>query len=232
MAKAKSISQIINNSSFNTLERKKVAQKKQRFIMTNQLKRLFNIEAINYYALKNRIFNVDENNRTFLNLLCKYFAQDETFETVHQGELQKGLFVSGTNGSGKTSSFQIIQNISRKYNLKKLCFPMIETSKVVEQYNTEKNKDYIVKKYSKGKFFFDDLGAENEGNNIFIYGKEDIFIRIMENRYNEFILKGTKTYITSNLSIQDIKKRYGERVEDRFVQMFNLLELNGNSRRL
>ncbi len=232
MSQPNSINTIMKNSGMNFKERKKAAPKKERFIMTEQLKQEFYSEAKKYYAKNNRLFIVDENNKTFLNLFCKYFSNDETFETVHKGELQKGLFITGNKGTGKTSSFQIIQNISRKYNLRKLWFPMIETPKVVEQYNTEKNKDYIVKRYSKGNFFFDDLGAEDPASNIFVYGKQDIFIRILENRYNEFITKGTKTYITSNLSIEDIKKRYGERVEDRFIQMFNLLELVGKSRRL
>jgi len=75
---------------------------------------------------------------------------------------------------------------------------------------------------------FDDLGSEIKASN---YGKEDIFSRILELRYNEFIKKGTKTYITSNLSFEDIKERYGVRVYDRCYQMFNQLELNGKSRR-
>lgn len=224
----KSISHLINYSLLNFKERKKVALKKEKFIMTEQLKQLFNAEAKKHYALKNRIFKVDENNQVFLNLLCKYFAQDETFETLHKGELQKGLLVTGNHGTGKTSSFQIIQTISQKYNLKQLWFPIAPTSKIVEKYNMEKNKDFIVKRYSKGTFLFDDLGAEKEASN---YGKEDIFIRILENRYNEFMAKGIKTYITSNLTLQEIRKRYGERVEDRFVQMFNFLEIDGKSKR-
>ncbi len=226
-----SIQSIIKNSSLNFKERKKIAQKKEKIIVTEQLKRMFNEEAKIYYDAINRTFEVDETNKVFLNLICKYFAQDETFETIHKGELHKGIFCYGNPGTGKTSSFKIIQNISRKYNIKSLWFPIVETSKIVEKYNTEKNKDYIIQNYSKGNCLFDDLGAENEANNIFIYGKEDIFIRIMETRYNEFVTKGTKTHITTNLSIEEIKKRYGSRIEDRFIQMFNFLELNGQSRR-
>lgn len=230
MANINSIKTVISNIDFH--ERKKVAQKKERrFMTTEQLKQIFNQEAKCYYQLLNRAFTVDDENKNFLNLFCKYFANDETFETIHKGELRKGLFVYGNHGTGKTSSFKIIQNISKRYQLKDLWFPITETSKVVEKFNTEKNKDFIIKNYSKGKFCFDDFGAENEANNIFIYGKEDIFIRIMENRYNEFILKGTLTHMTSNLNLEEIKKRYGSRVEDRFVQMFNFISLDGNSKR-
>ena len=75
---------------------------------------------------------------------------------------------------------------------------------------------------------FDDLGAEREASN---YGKEDIFIRILEFRYEEFKHREIKTFITTNYTLQDVKKRYGIRVYDRFKEMFNFIELDGESRR-
>ncbi|WP_165731028.1 hypothetical protein [Polaribacter sp. 20A6] len=224
----KSVQKIIQNIVFE--KRKKVAQKKEKIMTTNQLKELFNNEAKKYYALERRSFEVDDNNKQFLNAFCKYFVQDPTFETEHNGNLNKGLFVFGNNGTGKTSSFQIIQNISKLYSIKQLWVPIISTQNVIQQFNlSESNKkDYIIKYYARGTYLFDDLGAEKEASN---YGKEDIFIRILEYRYNEFITKGTKTFITSNLSFEEIKKRYGERVYDRFYQMFNQIKLDGKSRR-
>ncbi len=210
-------------------KRKKIALK-ERIIMTNQLKNLFNTQAKEYYNLNNRTFIIDQNNKKFLNVFCKYFAQDPTFETEHNGELDKGLFVFGSNGTGKTSSFEIIQRISKIYSINQIWTPIISTQNVVEQFNlsVSNKKDDVIKYYSKGKYMFDDLGSEIKASN---YGKEDIFSRILELRYNEFIKKGTKTYITSNLSFEDIKERYGVRVYDRCYQMFNQLELNGKSRR-
>lgn len=200
-------------------------------IMTPQLKLIFNKEAEQYYRSKNSVFKVDYNNQNYLNLICKYFAKDPSFEKIHQGSLHKGLFVHGEHGIGKTSSFKIIQNISRNYNLKQLWFPMISTSEVVQKFNTEKNKEFVIKNYSHGNFMFDDLGAEKEANNIFVFGKDEIFVRIFESRYNEFIKKGTMTHLTTNLSLEEIKLRYGKRIEDRFVEMFNFLKIHGNGRR-
>ncbi|SFJ61622.1 RNA helicase [Olleya namhaensis] len=223
-----SIFNIINFSTMNFKESKKVAIKKKTLISTDELKQLFNYEAKKHYASKKRIFTVDKYNKNFLNLLCKYFAHDESFETIHKGELNKGLYVMGSHGTGKTTSFQIIQSISQKYHLKQLWFPIVSSSDIVQKYNLNNKKDYVVQNYSKGVFLFDDLGAEKEASN---YGKEDIFIRIMLNRYNEYLLKGVKTHVTSNLSLVDIKNRYGSRVEDRFVEMFNFLEIEGTGKR-
>ncbi|WP_282054505.1 hypothetical protein [Maribacter luteus] len=197
------------------------------------LKKIFNREAKILYAERNKVFTVDSDNKNFLKLLCKYFAKDLSFETEHGGSLNKGLFIYGNPGSGKTTSLDIIRNISLKYNIRQLWFPKIEAYEVVNKYNMDKNKDSVIINYSKGNFMFDDIGGEHSANNIHVFGKEDIFIRIFLSRYNEFVNKGTKTYITSNLPMPAIKKRYGERVEDRFYEMFNLLELNvtGEGRR-
>ena len=197
----------------------------------NQLKFILNKEAKIYFELKRKRFEVDEYNSFLLNLICKYFSQDSTFESVHKADLNKGVFIYGSTGTGKTSIFNIIQNISKKYRLKALWFPIISTSDVVHKFNTDKFKDHVINRYSNGIYMFDDLGAEGEANNLFVFGKEDIFIKILEARYNAFITKGTKTHITSNLNIAEISKRYGKRVEDRFYEMFNFIELNGESRR-
>lgn len=209
---------------------KKTIKHRKRMISTNQLKELFVTEAKKYYALKNRQFEVDDNNKKYLDIFCKYFADDPAFETEHKLELDKGLFVYGNPGTGKTSSFKIIQKISINYSLKNLWIPLKHTNDIVQDFNLSESKlkDNVIKYYTRGKYLFDDLGSEVEASN---FGKEDIFIRILEHRYNEFLNKGTKTFITSNLSFEDIKIRYGERIYDRLYQMFNQIKLRGESRR-
>ncbi len=204
------------------------------FIDLSQMKRIFAEEArLFYQEERNREFQVDADNKKYFNQICKYFSRNSLFEIDHNGDLNKGLFVYGNSGSGKTTSFKIIQRISLKYNLKQLWFPFIQTQEVVNKFNLDKSKDSVIKNYSNGNFMFDELGAESTAQNIFVYGKEDIFIRILEARYNQFVDKGIKTHITCNLTLDEIQKRYGTRVEDRFYEMFNLVPLNvtGGSRR-
>lgn len=232
MKQSNSINNIIQNNPLFLGKGKKNKQKIESVTDTNHLKQLFNIEAKKYYSLKNKTFTIDENNKNYFNQLCRYFSHDKAFETIHKGDLNKGLFVYSENkGTGKTSSFQIIQNISKNYSLKQLWFPITETNEVVMKFNTTKHKDHVISYYSKGNNMFDDLGSETTGSNIFVYGKEDIFIRILEARYVQFMTKGTITHITSNLTLSEIKKRYGSRVEDRFIEMFNIIKLDGVSRR-
>ena len=42
---------------------------------------------------------------------------------------------------------------------------------------------------------------------------------------------GTKTFVTTNLTIEKLESYYGQRVADRLYEMFNFIELGGSSRR-
>lgn len=72
----------------------------------------------------------------------------------------------------------------------------------------------------------DDVGTEPLMKS---YGQEaELFPYLLEKRMQ---LTGKRTHLTSNLGPQDIKKRYGERVADRFVQMFKMEPLKAKKSR-
>ncbi|SHJ75478.1 DNA replication protein DnaC [Arenibacter nanhaiticus] len=193
--------------------------------------KIFFKSAQEFYAKLGLDFEVDGSNKNFLGHFCKYWNYDPQFEILENISLKKGLLVFGSNGTGKTTSFQIIQNMSKQYRKPELWFPIIGAQEVVAKYNAARNKDEVIAYYSKGTFFFDDLGTETVGNNVYQYGKEDIFVRILLNRYRNFESLGTKTHITTNLSFAQIENRYGKQISDRFIRMFNQLKLEGLSRR-
>jgi len=196
---------------------------------TNTFKKIFNEEAENYFEKLGRRFIIDESNRNYFNFLCHYFSEDIKFEEEFGGNLKKGLMVFGDVGTGKSSSFNIIQNISKKHEVRHLRFIKMTANEVVTKYNETPLKDSVIRYCSKGTIYFDDLGSETVASN---FGKEDIFIRILELRYNDFIEKGTKTYLTTNYTLEEIYERYGVRVFDRFKEMFNFLEVRGRSKRI
>ncbi|MFC5044403.1 hypothetical protein ACFSTE_14640 [Aquimarina hainanensis] len=189
-----------------------------------------------YFRKENRKFIIDDNNREFFDVICRYFADDYSFEEkVQNGELRKGLLIYGNCGTGKSSIFDIIQNISRKHNLIQLWFSNLSVHQVVNEFNKENKQDKligaesVIEKYSKGKVHFDDLGTEKE---VQAWGiKENLFDRLLQIRYNHFKQKGTKTFVTTNLSIRELENRYCKQVKDRLYQMFNFIPLNGESRR-
>lgn len=194
-------------------------------------KKVFFKMAQEFYGNNYLDFEVDSSNKSFLQHFCKYWNRDTAFEILENISLRKGLLVFGSYGTGKTSSFHIIQNMAKRYQVRELWFPSISTQKVVERFNMAKNKEDVIQYYSKGVFMFDDLGAEKKGNNIYQYGNEEVFVRILLNRYRNFESLGTKTHITTNLNLSQIEQRYGKQLADRFIKMFNLLKLDGPSRR-
>jgi len=194
-------------------------------------KKVFFKTAQEFYANTDLDFEVDGSNKSFLQHFCKYWNREVAFEVIANISLKKGLFVFGSYGTGKTTSFRIIQNLAKQYQVKELWFPSISTQEVVDRFNMEKNKEDVIRYFSKGTFLFDDLGSETAGNNIYQYGKEEVFVRILLNRYRNFEKLGTKTHITTNLGLKQIEERYGNQLADRFIEMFNLLKLDGPSRR-
>lgn len=53
---------------------------------------------------------------------------------------------------------------------------------------------------------------------------------ILETRYEHFIENNAVTHITTNLSVSEIEKAYGNRVRSRLRQMFNLLAFDRDTK--
>ena len=209
----------------------------------NWLKKEFTKIAKVYHAREGKSFEVDEENKLILDIVCRYFANDPSFEEVVQnGNLKKGILLIGNCGTGKSSIFDIIQEIGRIHKIPQLWFSNTSTLIITSQFeklNKQKSTvggESIIEYYSKGKVYFDDLGSEEMVNN---YGiKKELIREIIEIRYNRYKSLGTKTYCSSNLSVAELVAKYDKnskpdhkRIEDRIYGMFNILPMYGESRR-
>jgi DNA replication protein DnaC len=76
----------------------------------------------------------------------------------------------------------------------------------------------------------DDIGTEQPIVNSF-GTKYDPISELLQFRYDSWEFKRLRTYITTNLDSQMRVKRYGQRLNDRFKKMFNILTFTGESRR-
>jgi len=205
----------------------KPENKKQIELQTAEFKKLVWEFGESYFRNLNRRFIVDNANQQFLDIVCKYFANDKSFEEITGGELRKGLFIYGPCGTGKSSTLEIITNISKQYQLKSLWFRNISVHTVIKEFNLKGEKS--TEKYTEGTVHFEDLGMERIAQSWGV--KENLFERLLQIRYNNFKLKGTKTHITSNLTPNALEKHYGRQISDRAIEMFNFIHLPGKSRR-
>lgn len=224
---AKEKKEIERNENYFKQVRENKKEYKIEVLSTDIMKKLIFKESKEYFRKLRREFVVDENNKRFLHILSLYFSSNLEFENATNGELNKGILLYGPCGTGKSSIFDIIQIISRKYHLPYMWFKNISVHNVITEYNLE--GEFVVTKYTKGQVHFDDLGTEKLANSWGV--KEQLMARILEMRYNEFKAKGIKTFVTTNLTLEKLQFNYGQRVADRLYEMFNFIELGGDSRR-
>lgn len=183
---------------------------------------------------KKKIQIHSEDQKEFLNAMCRYFSNDDTLQDERfdflKGEfdLKKGLLIAGNYGCGKTSMMNAFHAIGRilyeKYQDTFMWFNPINCNEINAEFlSNENDKGNLLKKYSKGNRYFDDFGTEKH------YYGDYIMREILENRHLD--LKW-KTYITSNLSLSEIEEKYGGRVGSRIRQMFNVLQMPGDDYRI
>lgn len=165
-------------------------------------------------------------NELYKNELIKIieFVANSKNYSKRGGDRNKGILLKGKVGCGKTTIFKILEDFDLTKKMKTIKF--VPASFVVGRYNSSKDKEAIIQFYSKDIYCFDDIGKEPVGSN---FGREDIFIRIFENRYRNFCDYGLRTHLTTNLTLTEIGKRYGPHIEDRFYEMFNFHELKNAS---
>lgn len=148
--------------------------------------------------------------------------------------LDKGLLIIGDFGNGKSTIMNVLERCmigTSKY------FKGYSANDVVLQFEgceSPSEREFLIKRMSKGTLYFDDIKSERMANN---YGKTEIFREIFENRYNN----KAKTFVTCNYKkgyegdlgngLVEFGEKYGNRVYDRIFEMYNVIEFKGKSLR-
>ena len=204
--------------------------------------------AHNLYGGK---FSIDNYNQPIFEMMCYYFNNDSMFLTIANAygvkntSLDKGLLLCGNFGTGKSWLMKLFHQNKRQ------CFFIREAKKIAEQFATSKEKEipeeYITpfeNGYMDGNVFYqpysglciDDLGAEEVKNNF--GNKSNVIGEIIERRYSFLSpnpdvpkLVGNMCHGTTNLSAEELKTFYGERVTSRMREIFNFIECKGPDRR-
>jgi DNA replication protein DnaC len=137
---------------------------------------------------------------------------------------QKALGLFGNTGSGKTLHLQAIAEYAKIDELKfirsgkvaNFVPELISAQSLVSQFG-KNGFDGIDKWIRKPAIIIDDVGTEQAAQN---YGnKLEVFAYFIEERY----LQHKITHISSNLSLDELKERYGERVYGRLIERTNIV---------
>jgi len=195
----------------------------KRIVSFDEVKRHF--MAVAQQVTNNELgYIVDDENRKQIVWLLHYMAEANLPEgvVINKQSHKKGVILAGNVGSGKSTLFQIFK--AMKW-FAKTRFSIVTAYQIVSEY--EQDGEAVIQKYFRGTWLIDELGAEETANR---YGKkENLLKRILEFRYNLWQETGKLTYITTNLTPEELTERYGLRFGSRMYEMFNILYLGAKA---
>lgn len=161
----------------------------------------------------------------------------EMYKRVSLQDESRSLFLVGANGVGKTyRAAGIICNWIERLSYKQLSecridvnYPVFITApellmKIRNCFSLQQCEESVVEKYSRCPLLvLDDLGAEKTTE----WALQTLYI-ILNNRYSNYM----QTIITSNLTIEEIGEKLGDRIASRIAGMCKIVKLTGKDRRL
>lgn len=163
-------------------------------------------------------------NQEVYNSICAYGA------LMLDGRAEKGLFLKGECGIGKTFGVECLAAIFR--------MPVFVPENFASDFkDCEGNLDTLEKHVLTGCDFFDrpqnividEIGSRDTVKN---FGESaDIMATVLDMRYRAFLKYGVLTVVTTNLTDREILNRYGLRIEDRIAEMFYVRRVTGVSLR-
>lgn len=185
------------------------------------------MKFIDYARLFVPDYELQENQKGTIEILWEYFSK-QNFE-------YKGIMLFGDVGCGKTTLMQIFRRIAQDYNNN---FEIYSERSIVRSYaengvkglepflqNRISNEYNVVNAYPK-RICIDDYSATDQEAKY--YGQNlNVVKEVLLDRYD----LGIKTHLTTNIDINKALQIAGERLADRFKEMFHFVLLPGGSLR-
>lgn len=151
-------------------------------------------------------------------------------ETLAGATHKFGLLLAGTCGNGKTTAMRAVQSVVMLLN--NTCYNRSDMrigNRLLEAKEIAgiPDKTGVLKiLQATPLLFLDDLGREP--TEVMRYGNVTSPItELLEYRYNQRLT----TIVTTNLEPSEIREKYGDRIADRFNEMFVVVRYTGDSYR-
>lgn len=187
-------------------------------------------------------FMIDDSNSAIFMLLCYYFSNDNMFLDyaanlgLKNPSLEKGILLAGGIGVGKTSLMHLFSKNQRQVfairTAKSIADTFQSDGEGILQQLIECPKlpinDAQNFYHPKMALCIDDIGTEELKNH---YGnRKNVVGDLIELRYSKQNT-GLLLHMTTNLTMQQVKDFYGDRVGSRLRETMNIIEMKGDDRR-
>jgi hypothetical protein len=167
-----------------------------------------------YKEIYGKEFELDQDNTAQYVQCLYYFSLNPKFK----GDLNKGLFMMGDYGVGKTSMIKCFAE----------CLKQVGRSFSVESF-MDLDDDFEKFGYScfdkhrvQSVRMYDDLGKESLKVNS-MGSSESTALKVLEFRHRLFVEYGIKTIVTTNLNANGIIERYTDFIYGRVKESYNVL---------
>lgn len=168
--------------------------------------------------------NYTRENPAVFDRICEYGAAEE------EGKNHKGLFIRGPVGVGKSYG---VACLAARFK-----WPILSAQQLQAAFLSAKSDDDFWKLVDALDFFgrpqtivIDDVGTEDCP--VMKYGTAtNVIADVLDRRYYQgFHRGGVRTIVTCNLTDEQLRERYGVRIDDRMNEMFAFATVTGKSLR-
>ena len=173
---------------------------------------------------------LDPETKNAIELICQYANQEPEYEKDGR-DLNKGLWICGNFGSGKTQLIKAYRELKGLMNTTvgiQTCGSMNERFMKRDETNREPARYQGIKAFTNPQDeverIFDDLGEE-EPTVVDFGNRISIMAHILNERY-KFKLR---THVTTNLTMDQVQQTYGGRIESRIAETFNIIKLGSKT---
>lgn len=167
----------------------------------------------------NKKLIVNEDNRHLITAVCMFLSEDKRFEDELGYSFQKGLWIRGNVGLGKTHIIKCAS--ANELN------PILVTSilDITEQVREHGDFEFATSRI----VYIDDVGTEQPL--VKHYGTDITFFKsFIEKRYAHQDVYNN-IIVSTNLSFDEVERMYGFRVRSRIKDMFNIINVTGKDMR-
>ena len=187
-------------------------------------------------------FVIDKHNDYVYRNIVKWIHGDETMQAIDPhtkklttGRLKAGIYIAGTTGTGKSWCMDILRDYARLVRPQihftpdeyatQLIWSSYNASDITNEYTQLGNIREIE---DKRLLCIQDLGCEPT-EVAYMGNRANVIKSLIERRGDT---RNRMLLVTSNIPIEGIADRYGDRVSSRLHQMCNYFILTGKDRRL